>query len=214
MNQTIEHVVLFKMKPNTDQSKIDALMKGLSELRSIDNVLHLTTGSVHKILSSSSLKFDTFLHSRYPSKHDLDNYMACDQHMDLVNNLSDPVCEDFMIVDWVVDHDDEGLDHPPSGSAMRVTFLKLKEELLSLGESEKEIVLKMIEEQLGVCLVKQHTFGENYAIHAKGFSIASLAVFANEDELDKAGSSEEFAERLKEKLKEFVENVFVVDYLV
>ncbi|KAL5701622.1 hypothetical protein ACHQM5_026939 [Ranunculus cassubicifolius] len=213
MNQTIEHVVLLKLKPNTDQSKIDTLMNGLSDLRSIDNVLHLTTGSVHKI-RSSSLNFDIFLHSRYPSKQDLDNYMASDQHMGLVNNLLGPVCDDFMIVDWVVDHDDQGLDHPPSGSAMRVSFLKLKEEVVKLGENEKGIVLKVVEEQLGGGLVKQHTFGENYADPAKGFSIGSLAVFPTVDELDKAGSSEEFADKLKKKLNDYVEDVIVVDYVV
>ncbi|KAL5702021.1 hypothetical protein ACHQM5_027292 [Ranunculus cassubicifolius] len=214
MNQTIEHIVLFKTRDNTEQSKIDELIQGLDDLRNLDNVLHLTTGTVHKTPSSSLSSFNVFLHSRYPTKLDLDNYMGSDQHLTLVKNVIRPINEDYMIVDWVYDHEDESLDHPSSGSALRVTFLKLKQGLLHLGEDEKTSVVKIVGEELGGGAVKQHTFGENYAALAKGFSIASLGVFANGDELEKAGSSEEFAEKLKAKLIDFVEDVFVVDYIV
>ncbi|CAL5344148.1 unnamed protein product [Camellia sinensis] len=40
--QIIEHIVLFKVKPDTDPSKIDSMITGLNSLISLHQVLHLT----------------------------------------------------------------------------------------------------------------------------------------------------------------------------
>ncbi|KAL5707980.1 hypothetical protein ACHQM5_018824 [Ranunculus cassubicifolius] len=202
-NPTIEHVVLFKLKPDVDQSKVDTLLKGLRNLTSIDGVVHLTAGRVHCLASDSSLDFDIFFHGRYSSKEVLDNFMAHPTHLKLVNELTDPLSEDFMIVNWVAYHD-EPLVNPPPGSAIRVTFLKLKKDQ-KLGGTAKEEVGNHLSES-----ADEATFGENYSSDAKGFSFASLAVFGSVEELE-AATDEDIAKH--EKLKD-LEDYLIVDHIV
>ena len=117
-----------------------------------------------------------------------------------------------MAVDWVAE-DLEGPVAPSCGSALRVTFLKLKE---NLGEETKgEIlgVIKGIKSSFGQ--ISQLTFGENFSPgRAKGYSIASIAVFPGVSELEALDSNEELVKLQKEKVKEHLESVVVVDYLV
>lgn len=113
-----------------------------------------------------------------------------------------------MAVDWVADQTPNPIVLPP-GSAARVTFLKLKE---NVGEDEKnEIfgVIKGIKESFGGIL--QITCGENFSARAKGFSIASIAVFKGVKEMEEA---EELVNLQKEKVKDYLEGVVVVDYVV
>ncbi|PIA43159.1 hypothetical protein AQUCO_02000531v1 [Aquilegia coerulea] len=213
MSQTIEHIVLFKVKDNTSSSKIDSMVNGLNSLISIDNVLHLSAGPIYKTRStSSSFSFTHMVHGRYKSKDDLDNYLGHPAHLSLVNETIDPICDDVMLVDWVADLD-EPLIVPSSGAVMKVSLLKLKE---GLEESEKAEVLKVIggvKEHFG--FIDQFTFGENFApVKTNGFSIASLAIVPGLSELEALDSNEEVVKEQKEKVKDFLESVIVVDYAV
>lgn len=209
--QTIEHIVLFKVKDDTDPSKVNAMVTGLNGLISLDQVLHLTAGPILRN-RSSSFQFTHMLHSRYRTKEDLDGYTAHPNHMSVVKECVLPICNDIMAVDWVAD-ELNGPIVPRPGSAMRVTFLKLKE---GLGERDKGDVLGTIggmKELFGS--IDQITVGENFSpARAKGFSIASLAIFKGLDELDALNSNEEAVKMQKDKVRGFLESVIVVDYVI
>ncbi|KAL5718950.1 hypothetical protein ACHQM5_011800 [Ranunculus cassubicifolius] len=212
--QTIEHIFLFKVKENTDQATIDYLFQELDNLRAIPGVHSLTTGPVNQTYSSSSpsLTFGVFFHSRFGTKEALNAYMNHPQHLKLNHDLTDPLLGDYMLIDWAFHHKEGILPTPQPGSAMRVTFLKLKEGV-KLVESEKMEAFKVVGDELGRS-VDQYTYGENFATSAKGFSVASLAVFLDVADLEKVGPCEKFAKRLNGKLNYWVEDILVLDYMV
>lgn len=101
----------------------------------------------------------------------------------------------------------------PPGSALRVTFLKLKE---NTGEEVKSQILEVIagmRDILGPNI--QLTVGENFSpARAKGFSIASIAIFPGINELEAVAAEKEMVELQKDKVREHLESVIVVDYVV
>ncbi|KAF5726094.1 hypothetical protein HS088_TW23G00835 [Tripterygium wilfordii] len=155
----IEHVVLFKVKDNTDPSKVNAIFTGFNGLISLDQVLHLTTGPLVRIRSPLS-NFTHMFHSRYYSKEDLSAYSTHPSHLALVGETFS-ICDDIMVVDWVA-ADFQGLVVPPAGSAMRVTFLKLKEKVSEEGKNEVLRVIKGIKESIGD--MDQITCGESEGV--------------------------------------------------
>ncbi|XP_071911192.1 stress-response A/B barrel domain-containing protein UP3-like [Coffea arabica] len=206
----IEHIVLFKVKPDIDPSKATAMLNNLSSLTSLDSVLHLTAGPLLRS-QSSSLTFTHMLHSRYASKSDLDAYSAHPDHVAVVTNYVKPIIDDNMAVDWVASG--AGAVKIPPGSAMRVTFLKLKE---GSGEDERNEVLAVIggikEKFPGI---EQLSFGENFSPgRAKGFSIASIAVFKGVNELEGLDAESEAANKQKDLVRDKVDGVVVLDYVV
>lgn len=117
-----------------------------------------------------------------------------------------------MAVDWVTD-DFSGPVAVPAGSALRVTFLKLKE---GAGESEKARVLEVIGGIKGVFpVIEQISFGENFSMgRAKGFSVGSVAVLPGLGELEKVDEDEGRAGAEKDKVRDLIESVIVLDYVV
>ena len=90
---------------------------------------------------------------------------------------------------------------------MRVTFFKLKE---GVGEHVKDEVLGAIR---GIQCKFQFTCGGNFSpARAKGFSIASLEVFPGLSELEAAKELGDYHKN--EKIKEHLESVMVLDYVV
>ncbi|KAK9948058.1 hypothetical protein M0R45_003647 [Rubus argutus] len=160
----IEHIVLFKVKDNTDPSKI------------------------------LPFAFTHLLQSRYKTKDDLAAYSAHPNHLSVVKESVLPICDDVMAVDWV----SEGLTGPlgPSpGSAIRVTFLKLKG---NLGEAAKGEILEVINGIKGRFVVRRWSrcsVGDNFSpARAKG----------------RSGD----LEMEKDKVREYLESVIVLDYVV
>ncbi|XP_050382485.1 stress-response A/B barrel domain-containing protein UP3-like [Argentina anserina] len=207
----IEHIVLFKLKDNADPSKVNAWVDGLNALSSLDLTLHLTAGPLFRI-RSSPFAFTHLLHSRYKTKDDLAAYSVHPAHISVVKDLGHPVCDDVMAVDWVAD----GLTGPVGlspGSAIRVTVLKLKEEL---EEAAKGEVLEVIEGVKGKSGEKvQVTVGENFSPgRARGYSIASAVVFKGLKEMEEVDSEEELAKLEKDKVREYLDSMIVVDYVV
>lgn len=117
-----------------------------------------------------------------------------------------------MAVDWVAD-DLQGPLSLPLGSALRVSFLKLKE---SSGEGAKCEVLEAIKGiKNSFSQIAQLSVGENFSpARAKGFSIASLAVFPGTSELEAVDSDQELVNSQKEKVRDYLDSVIVVDYVV
>lgn len=200
---TIEHVVLFKIKEGTEQSKVNAMVDRLNSLVSLDQVVHLTAGPVLRTRSYLS-DFTLMLHSRYKSKEDLAAYITHPDHQAVVKETT-PLYEDIMAVDWVADHDPDPLVLPP-GSVVKVTFLKLKENVTN--EAKGEILEGMKEMVSGI---QEMTFGENFSGRAKGFSVASIAVFPWMAEMEAA---EEFMSLNKEKGRDSVESIMTVVYVI
>lgn len=205
--KTVEHIVLFKVKEETEPSKVSEMVNGLGSLVSLDQVLHLSVGPLLRN-RSTSLTFTHMLHTRYNSKEDLDAYSAHPSHVSVVKGHVLPIVDDIMAVDWIAD--DVTSLAPPSGSAIRVSFLKLNEGVVS---DEVLSVVKGIPENFKE--ISAFSFGENFSpARAKGFSIASLAVFPGTAELDAVDSNEELVNYQKDKVRDKIQSVVVVDYVV
>lgn len=210
MSKTIEHVVLFKVKSETDPSKVDTMINNLNGLVTLDPVRHLACGPVLRN-GSSLFTFTHMLHSRYSSKEDLDTYSQHPDHMGAVKESVLPICKDIMAVDWEADQTPDPIVLPP-GSAVRVSFLKLKDGVGEDAKNEIYGVIKGIKESFGG--IQQITSGENFSARAKGFSIASIAVFKSVKEMEEADSIEELVNLQKQKVKDYLDGVVVVDYVV
>lgn len=118
-----------------------------------------------------------------------------------------------MAVDWVADRV-PGTLAPPPGSAAKLTFLKLKEDLAEGGvKSEIVGVIKGLREKLPG--IGEITVGENFSpARAKGFSIASIAFFEGLGELEAVDGETEVVSGEKEKVREYVESTIVVEFVV
>ncbi|KAL4269627.1 hypothetical protein GQ457_HM001850 [Hibiscus cannabinus] len=202
---TIEHVVLFKVKDDTDQGKVNMMLNNLNGLVSLEPVVHLTAGPVLRTKSPIS-SFTHMLHSRYKSKEELNAYAVHPDHQRVVKENVVPICDDIMAVDWVADNDPTPLS-PPPGSAIKVTFLKLKENVPNEVQGEILGEIKGIKE--GISGVQQITCGENFSARAKGFSLASVAVFAGVEEMEAAVGKEEYANLQKQNVKDNLDGVIV-----
>ncbi|RZC90052.1 hypothetical protein C5167_044683 [Papaver somniferum] len=93
---------------------------------------------------------------------------------------------------------------------------KSKEDLNAYGFSEivKRVVLSTIggiKNGVGRDCIEQISFGENFCARAKGFSIGSIAVCREVEELDMIG---EVLEKEKEKFRDLLDGVIVLDYVV
>ena len=210
---TVEHVVLFKVKPDADPSSVSAMLSGLNGLTSLPSVLHLSAGPLLRTRSRSpAFAFTHLLHSRYASKDDLASYSLHPDHLAVVRESVLPICDDIMAVDWLA-HGLGAQLSPPPGSALRLSFLKLRE---GSGAEEKSQVLAAVEGvKDGFGQISQLSVGENFSpARAKGFSIASLAVFPGVSELEAVDSDKEALDSHKDKVRDYLESVIVVDYVV
>ncbi|XP_058783062.1 stress-response A/B barrel domain-containing protein UP3-like [Vicia villosa] len=102
------------------------MVNGLSSFISLDQVLHLTLGPLLRNYSTT-LTFTHMLHSRYKSKEDLEAYSAHPSHIGVFRGSVLSIIDDLMAVDWVAEDVDGGELVSNPGSAIRVTFFKLKE---------------------------------------------------------------------------------------
>lgn len=210
-NQIIEHIVLFKVKPDADSSAVNAMISNLNGLVSLDSVLHLSAGPVSRC-RSKTLTFTHMLHSRYRSKPDLVSYSDDPTHVSVVANYVKPVVDDVMAVDWVAD-DFSGSPVVSPGSALRLTILKLKEGTGESGKSEVLGVVRGIKDKFPS--IEQLTVGENFSPgRAKGFSIGSIAVFKGLKGLEALDAESELVNEQKDKAREFLDGVVVLDYVV
>ncbi|WOL02629.1 stress-response A/B barrel domain-containing protein UP3-like [Canna indica] len=208
---TIEHVVLFKVRDNTEPSKIDALVSNLRSLVSLDVVTHLAAGPVlrHRSAAASAGGFTHILHSRYRSKDDLATYTAHPAHVTAVKEYVLPISEDIMAVDWVVDL--VGPAVPPPGSAVRLTLAKPKEGATAeLTQTLGEVMAS------APASVTQLSFGENFSpARAKGYSVGLLAVFPSVEELDAMDAGQkDLVDSVKDKVRPLLESFIVVDFVV
>ena len=131
---------------------------------------------------------------------DLDAFTVHPDHVAVVK-ANAPFVDDAMALDWIAGNHRGDLALPP-GTAVKVRFLKLRD------ESVKDDVLRVVggvKDKFG----RQFSVGENFSpARAKGFSIGSLVVFGGIKELEEVDLDE------KDKIEEYVEEEIVVDYVV
>ncbi|XP_027368746.1 stress-response A/B barrel domain-containing protein UP3-like [Abrus precatorius] len=209
----VEHVVLMKVKDDVSPSERDGMVERINSLVSLKQLLHLTFGPLLRIRSypSPSFAFTHILHTRFNSTDDLHAYAVDPTHVAVIK-VNTPFIDDIMALDWLADH-----LHAPAavpGSALRVTFFKLKE---GLGDPVKHEVLGAIRAiQREFKHPTQLTCGENFSPgRAKGFSLASLAVFPGLAQLEAADSDHELGNYQKNHtIKDNLDTVMLLDYLV
>ncbi|CAI9100696.1 OLC1v1037852C1 [Oldenlandia corymbosa var. corymbosa] len=205
----VEHIVLFKAKPEVEPDRVDAMVQNLQNLASIETVLHFTAGPIRNFRPSSSLTFTHMIYSRYATKEDLDGFAVHPVHLGVIGQTK-PLLDDVMAVDWWHSSDSITI---PSGSVLRVSFLKLKD---NLEETEKNQLLGIIEGLKDKFpSIQELSVGENFSpARCKGFSIASVAVFKDAGELEKFDSEwEAVASEQRDLMKEKVEDAIVFDYV-
>ncbi|KAK7833540.1 stress-response A/B barrel domain-containing protein UP3 [Quercus suber] len=223
VSEAIEHIVLFKVKDEAEPSKVKAWLDALNGLSSLDQVAQLTaapliqTTTTTTTSSATSLNFTHILHSRYNSKQDLKAYTIHPRHDSAVKDHGLHIVEDIMAFDWVApDLRLAVTPKPKPGSAVRVSFFKLKEE--EEEDVKKSEILGVLKETKDGLLLGQQkqisemSYGENFSPErSRGYSLAYLAVFPGPTELE--DSNEELG-KLKHKFKDFVESEVVVDFLI
>ncbi|KFK35963.1 hypothetical protein AALP_AA4G060600 [Arabis alpina] len=210
-SQIIEHIVLFKVKDDTESTKITSMINGLNALVSLNQVLHISAAPLHRVRSASSA-FTHVLHSRYGSKEDLNSYAAHPDHVRVVKESVLPICEDVMAVDWIADKI-PGTLAPPPGSVAKITLLKVKENVSDEGRLEIVDVIKGLNDKFPG--IGQITVGENFSpARAKGFSIASIAYFKDLAEMESVDAQTDLVNSHKEKVRDFLDSTIVVEFVV
>ncbi|PON81637.1 Transcription regulator AsnC-type, partial [Trema orientale] len=204
----VEHVILFKVKEDAEPSEVNNMVSLINGMSSLDEVLYLTAAPTLRVRSSiPSLAFTHVSHSRFKSEPDLSAYAVNPIHLD-VKKRNGPLVADILAVDWFTGDLGGGVHVAvPPGSAVRVTFWKLKEGLGDKARSEILEGIKGIKEKLGGG-VSQFTYGENFSDRAKGFSIAFLAVFPSQTELEAADPNQD------ENFKDYLDDTFGLDFVV
>ncbi|CAN6478323.1 unnamed protein product [Victoria cruziana] len=208
-SSVVEHVVLFDVKPETVPEKVEEMLSGLRSLSSLEAVLYLTVGPIRR-LRSSSFGFTHLLYGRYPSKQALADYAAHPSHVKVVQESVLPITRDVMAVDWVANIDG-GPSFPPATAAFRLTLVKPKPDLDESMQEEIGQVLEGIKSSVPSAL--QVSVGENFSpARAKGFSWGLISFFPGVDAIDTIDSDEDLVKAQKEKVKDLVDSVMVVDY--
>lgn len=196
----VEHLVLFKVRDAADPSKIDAMVSSQRSLSSIDLVPYLAAGPINRRRTPAG-DFTHLLHSRFLSKPDLAAYNVHPSHLAVIRQNA-PIIEDVFAVDWVADID--GDIAPSQGSAMRFLIAKPRE-----GTPAAEIV-KAID---GV-RASNVSWGVNFSEgRAKGYEVGLLLGFSGVEKMDGVEGEGEI-EAIEERIRDLVESVIVVDFLV
>nr|XP_043621847.1 stress-response A/B barrel domain-containing protein UP3-like [Erigeron canadensis] len=186
------------------------MINAVKGLGSIDVVLHVGVGELHRP-TSSSLTFSHMIYCRFRSMDDYQVYCAHPAHMRVLTENVEPIVDDGVLFDWI----SNGLNESPKpGSAVRVTLLKLKDGLV---ENEKnklvmEVIMEGIKNQSKGMNQQQISFGENLSQHirTKGYSIGIITVFPGPADLEASNSA---ADLVKEKAKDSIESELVADYV-
>lgn len=93
----IEHIVIFKIKPNTPQNRITAMTDALNGLMNqIPQLMDMHAGIN---FSPRSKDFGVMLVSRFKHKEDLRIYMDHPAHRKVIDDYIHPIREDLIVGD-------------------------------------------------------------------------------------------------------------------
>jgi hypothetical protein len=94
----VEHIVLFKWKPDASPEAINTAMDGLRGLKALlPEIVHLTAG---ENFTQRSQGFTHGLVVRFNDKAGLDSYGPSDAHQYVVQNLINPIRADVLALDY------------------------------------------------------------------------------------------------------------------
>ncbi|PWA95539.1 Dimeric alpha-beta barrel [Artemisia annua] len=99
-DQIIEHVVLYKVKPDFDSTKSQLWSMDFNNLTSLNLTIHVSAGKLYRSWSSS-LTFTHMLHTRYRAMDDLRKYRVHHEHVRLRTETVKPILDEVMAVDWI-----------------------------------------------------------------------------------------------------------------
>ncbi len=96
----VEHLVLFKLKPEATTAQKDAMMAGLRELRQqIPGIVDLTVGTN---FSDRNQGFEVGLVVRFEDRAALDVYLPHAAHRGCVDTHVRPIMADVIVVDYEI----------------------------------------------------------------------------------------------------------------
>ena len=96
----IEHIVLFKVKPETPPQSVAAMINGLKGLKSrVPGVVDLSVGSN---FSDRNKGFTHGLVVRFQDRIALDGYIPHPAHREVVEKLIRPITEDVLAMDYEI----------------------------------------------------------------------------------------------------------------
>jgi hypothetical protein len=96
----IEHIVLFKWKPETSPEQITEVINNLQALKGkIPGIIDLSCG---ENFCDRSQGFQHGLVVRFDSKISLENYGSHPSHQEVVQNFIKPILADIIAVDYEI----------------------------------------------------------------------------------------------------------------
>ena|SRR5258708_39172710 len=97
----VEHIVLFKWKPDTSREAIEAAVAGLMGLKyKIPGIIDMTCGDN---FSSRSQGYEFGLVIRFTDREALEAYGPNPLHQEVVQTLIAPIREEVIAVDYNID---------------------------------------------------------------------------------------------------------------
>lgn len=93
----IEHVVIFKIKPETPPHKISSMTDALNNLKWL--IPQLTEMHAGINFSPRNKGFEVMLVSRFKSREDLKIYMDHPEHKKVIDTYIHPIREDLIVGD-------------------------------------------------------------------------------------------------------------------
>ncbi|KAJ7524065.1 hypothetical protein O6H91_18G076000 [Diphasiastrum complanatum] len=208
----VDHVVLFKVKPETPADKTQAMLDGLRGLSVLDGVLQLTVAPALNLWpaqTSWAAGFTHALHGRYKDKASLDAYTISSAHVSVVENNVKPIIDGLLAVDW------EASPSPPveeDFGVLRIALLKLKE---GLTEEDVTGILGTFNSYPSTFpSVVQVSAGPNFSpVRAQGFNYGYLAQFKSVKELEELTANPDHVALMESKVNPHVESFILVDAL-
>ncbi|KAJ7533476.1 hypothetical protein O6H91_13G050800 [Diphasiastrum complanatum] len=206
----IEHVVLFKVKPETPSDKVQALLDGIYGLRELDGVLDLTLAPVLNLWPahiSWAAGFTHVLDGRYKDKASLDAYTISSAHVSVVENYVKPIIYGLLALDW------EAKPSPPVNEGLgviRTALLKLKE---GVTAEDIETLLMTFNSYPNIFpCVGQVSAGPNFSpARAQGYNYGYVAQFKSVKELEELTANSDHVALMETKVNPHVESFILVD---
>ncbi|KAJ7533479.1 hypothetical protein O6H91_13G051100 [Diphasiastrum complanatum] len=208
----VEHVVLFKVKPETPVDKVQALVDGIHGLRGLDGVLDLAFAPVLNLWpthTSWAAGFTHVLYGRYKDKASLHAFTISSAHQSVAEHYAKPILDDLLILNW------EASPSPPveeDFGAIRIGVLKLKE--LVTAEDIKALLGTFNSYPNIFPCVGQVSAGPNFSpAGPRGFNFGYFARFKSVKELEELTTNSDHVALMENKVKPHVESFIIVDSL-
>jgi len=97
----VEHIVLFKLKPDATQEQRDELVSVLKRLKeNVPGILELTAGV--NFNTERGKGYSVALNVRFPDRAALEAYGPHPAHQEVVEKYVLPLCEDIVVADYEV----------------------------------------------------------------------------------------------------------------